>query len=132
MKNVNEDKQKTFDERCDKAISEINDAQNERQQAENKAFNDYMDTCNDILEKYGFFPKDHPPSDQQIKVVDALLDLIKFKRKVCELPIIENIEHKYNQQVLIDNIKENKTKLDESFKVVKFPSNKKKRHRRNG
>lgn len=126
-----EEKKLAFDEACDKAMIEINDAQNERQKTENKAFTDYMDKCNDILEKYGFFPKDHPPSDKQVKGVDALLDLIKIKRRMCELPIIENYERKYEKEMLIEEMKESKSSMDEVLEVFKFQPQKKKRRRRN-
>lgn len=126
-----EEKKLAFDEACDKAMIEINDAQNERQKAENKAFTDYMDKCNEILEKYGLFPSDHPPSDKQVKGVDALLDLIKIKRRMCELPIIENYERKYEKEMLIEEIKESKSSVDEFLEVFKFQPQKKKRRRRN-
>ena len=63
MQKTYKEKKRAFDEKCEKVMLELNDAQNERQKTENKAFTDYMDKCNDILEKYGIFPKDHPPSD---------------------------------------------------------------------
>lgn len=125
-----EEKKRAFDEACDKAMIEINDAQNERQKTENKAFTDYMDKCNEILEKYGLFPKDHPPSDKQVRGVDALLDLIKIKRRMCELPIIENYERKYEKEMLIEEIKESKSSVDEFLEVFKFQPQKKKRRRR--
>ena len=126
-----EEKKRAFDEACDKAMIEINDAQNERQKTENKAFTDYMDKCNDILEKYGLFPKDHPPSDKQVSGVDALLDLIKIKRRMCELPIIENYERKYEKEMLIEDIKKSKSSVDEFLEAFKFQPKKKKRRRRN-
>lgn len=131
MQKTYKEKKRAFDEKCEKVMLELNDAQNERQKTENKAFTDYMDKCNDILEKYGIFPKDHPPSDKQIRGVDAMFDLIKLKRKMCELPIIENYERKYEKEMLIEDIKESKSSVDEFLETFKFQSKKKKRRRRN-